>query len=363
MIEKRSYTSEHNSKKIYLECLRIIAMILVIFNHTGLQGYTLFTIRQKSVFFWGYLFCSIACKIAVPLFFMISGSLLLPKQESIRTVYQKRLSRFVVVLLLFSAVQMVFRMFAYGEPITLSGYIEGVYAKNLATAYWYLYAYLGVLVMLPLLRRLAQGMTSEDFFYYAFCELIIVGVIPVIQYLIWQGDYVINGSFAPILITNNNVFFFLLGYGVEHTWKLHADCCWKRVAWTSFGVVAIGICCFMTYYLNTHTGDWGEYDAQFFHNSLIVLPTIAVFLLVKELFESHHIPGRLEKVIIVIGNLTFCIMLVENIFRYIFEETFLKLAYTIGSFPSCILYVLTVFVASGIVALILKRIPLVKKII
>ena len=168
MIEKRSYTSEHNSKKIYLECLRIIAMILVIFNHTGLQGYTLFTIRQKSVFFWGYLFCSIACKIAVPLFFMISGSLLLPKQESIRTVYQKRLSRFVIVLLLFSAVQMVFRMFAYGEPITLSGYIEGVYAKNLATAYWYLYAYLGVLVMLPLLRRLAQGMTSEDFFITRF---------------------------------------------------------------------------------------------------------------------------------------------------------------------------------------------------
>lgn len=351
------------NKKEYMECLRVIAILLVIFNHTGQQGYTLFVGRQGSVFFWGYLFCSVACKIAVPLFLMMSGALLLPKQESIRIVYQKRVSRFLLTLLLFSAVQILFRAWAYGEPVTWSGYIQGVYSKNLATAYWFLYAYLGLLVMLPLLRRLAAGMTRQDYLYLTVCEVVFVGVIPILQYLIWHGEYRLNGSFAPVLMTNSNIFFFLLGYGVEQVWGLRADSRSKRLAWIAASLAAIGICGGMTVYLNTTTGSWGVYEAEFFHNSLIVIPTLAVYLLVKEFFLTHRIPDKARQLVLSLGGLAFGAMLLENIYRYIFEKHFLALAHRIGSFPSCVLYVAAVFAAAGGTAWVMKRIPFLKKLI
>lgn len=76
-------------KKLHLEFLRIIAIMLVIFNHTGEKGFLLYTIARDSVLYEFYLFSSIACKVAVPLFWMISGALLINKEESISVIYKK----------------------------------------------------------------------------------------------------------------------------------------------------------------------------------------------------------------------------------------------------------------------------------
>ena len=66
-------------RKIYLDFLRIIAIFMVLFNHTGTSGFVLFTVTQRSALYPFYLFNAILIKIAVPLFFMISGVLLLGK--------------------------------------------------------------------------------------------------------------------------------------------------------------------------------------------------------------------------------------------------------------------------------------------
>ncbi len=60
-------------RKIYLELIRGFSMLLVIFNHTGTRGFFLFSIANDSVLYPFYLFISVACKIAVPLYLMISG--------------------------------------------------------------------------------------------------------------------------------------------------------------------------------------------------------------------------------------------------------------------------------------------------
>ena len=53
---------------IHIELIRIIAIILVMFNHTNTKGFTHFSVAQESIFYPFYLFFSIADKIAVPLF-------------------------------------------------------------------------------------------------------------------------------------------------------------------------------------------------------------------------------------------------------------------------------------------------------
>lgn len=65
-------------RAVHLDILRLIAIFLVLFNHTWTRGFSLWTISHNSgVLYWLYMFLSITDKIGVPLFLMISGALLL----------------------------------------------------------------------------------------------------------------------------------------------------------------------------------------------------------------------------------------------------------------------------------------------
>ncbi|MDE6214340.1 MAG: acyltransferase family protein, partial [Lachnospiraceae bacterium] len=110
-------------------------------------------------------------KINVPLFFMVSGALLLEKQENIVTVLKKRISRVCLVILLFElGIFIECRLYALAQgrdyEFTVKRFIYGVFARELdeTGAYWYLYAYLGFLCLLPLLQKLAKQMSRSDFY-------------------------------------------------------------------------------------------------------------------------------------------------------------------------------------------------------
>lgn len=96
------------AKRVYYEWMRLIACFFVIFNH--LKGYVLFRNASgaKQLF---YMSLSVITKINVPLFFMVSGALLLEKQEDIFTVLKKRVSRICLVILLF------FSGYLHGVPV------------------------------------------------------------------------------------------------------------------------------------------------------------------------------------------------------------------------------------------------------
>ena len=87
-------------KKIYIEVLRIIAALFVIFNHTGSMGFELYSSYTIcSPKYWIMLFLSILCKVAVPLFLMISGALLLNKDLNVKEIWKYRISRIFIALL------------------------------------------------------------------------------------------------------------------------------------------------------------------------------------------------------------------------------------------------------------------------
>lgn len=77
------------NRKSYIDLLKIMAIYMVLFNHTKDKGFILFTIAQGSKLYPFYLFNAIWIKIAVPLFFMTSGALLLGKEESIGQILKK----------------------------------------------------------------------------------------------------------------------------------------------------------------------------------------------------------------------------------------------------------------------------------
>lgn len=76
--------STASSRKIYLDVLRVLASFLVCYNHSF--GYHLFLDQEAdgSILSWFNVFLSAVTTMDIPLFFMISGALLLENRSPIK---------------------------------------------------------------------------------------------------------------------------------------------------------------------------------------------------------------------------------------------------------------------------------------
>ena len=154
--------TDAGNRAVYLDFIRFIAIILVIFNHTNDWGFTRFAIAEGGLNYTLWLFASVACKVNVPLFFMVSGAVLLGKDEPYRRVLTKRVLRFAFVLAAFTFLQFYIQSLRMGRPMnlrfTLLQFLEGrgtVTQLKWVTTFWFLYAYLAMLLFLPFLRILS----------------------------------------------------------------------------------------------------------------------------------------------------------------------------------------------------------------
>ncbi len=93
-------------KKTYIECLRIIAIILVIYNHTRELGFTLYQYTSDACSYYLSVFMIPVCKTAVPIFLMISGATLLGKKEDYRQLFFGRIARYVGIILFWGTLQL-----------------------------------------------------------------------------------------------------------------------------------------------------------------------------------------------------------------------------------------------------------------
>lgn len=354
------------AKKVYYEWIRLIACFFVIFNH--LKGYVLFMNASgiKRAF---YMVLSVITKINVPLFFMVSGALLLEKQENIVTVLKKRISRICLVILLFElGIYIECRLYALAQgrdyEFTAKRFIYGVFARKLdeTGAYWYLYAYLGFLCLLPFLQKLAKQMEKSDFYALLTLHFVIYSLLPVCNLLLTMmgNDSIsIAGEFSVSLATTAAFFYPLTGYYLDH--KIDVQTIskgkWIRLgAAASAGMILSCLCVYLG-------GEAGENYISLFDYLL----AIAVFLFMKYAV-TIRIPklsaGKAAEAVCFMGSLTFGIYLLDHYFKLIlysgyeaFAESFLPSLF--ASFGWC---VISIFLG-GVVTCILKKLPLFRKIL
>ena len=85
------------NRRVDIDIIRIIACFLVVFHHT--RGYQAFGYTASLPEAWIYSLVSVITRMNVPLFFMLSGSLLLQdKQESYKYIFTHRILRIVIIL-------------------------------------------------------------------------------------------------------------------------------------------------------------------------------------------------------------------------------------------------------------------------
>lgn len=358
-----------NNKKVYYDALRVFSIFFVIFNHTdGFHYYLKAKETGMAEFF--YVSLSSFTKFAVPMFFMLSGALLLGKIEPLKTIFLKRISRFTCIIIFFT----LFTVYIYylnGNSITFDEIWRGVLNKNLpwTTPYWFLYAYLGLLIFLPFIRKIAVNMTKSEFILLFCVNTFFTGMLPLINLILTYfkiENIEISGYLKSVLqfAFTSAIFYPLIGYWIDN----HVDVnkFKRRHVLMLFGsiILAITITAIATIVQKNMSGKF----TQELLSCLVFFIVVPLFLIAKILYSIEprtKIRAWVYSVTSLIAPLTFFVYLIDlplksciwiHISKLLFE------IYSIDNFPVTysILWVAISITISSIIAYILRKSSFIK---
>lgn len=178
---------EKKPRILWMEALRIIAAFLVIVNHTNSDVFQMSHPGQVTwhlSILWYYV-----CKLAVPVYVMITGALMLYRQDS----WKKTLSRVLRVLAaLFCASYVYFLYDAWAHwglwprAFRLDILLGKIVRMEITDGFWYLYFYLAILLTMPLWQWLHQKMNQSQQLLLMVCCFTLNGALPLIgHYVPW----------------------------------------------------------------------------------------------------------------------------------------------------------------------------------
>lgn len=346
---------QNKKRSEYIEILRVIACLMVIFNHSNERGFGRYSNISIGIFPYAWnMLCSLMCKSAVPIFFMISGAMLLNKDESIRRTL-KRIPKILIDLILFSLIYFGLDARLYGNKFVFKDILQTMLTSNYWHL-WYLYSYIALILTLPFLRKVVRGLDIKDFSYIFVLAVIIKGTIPIVQY--FGIGMNINWNLVPAWIASDILIYPVTGYMIAHVVDSKNI---KPVQITSLWILNI-ICILISetceYFFLLREPETKYADEMFLVNFSLVNATI-LFLSIKIIFESKNLGRMTSKVIIESGKCTFGIYLLHIFLLWkipYFYNVWIKLERIFqyfGIFISCTL----VFVITGIIVYFLRKIP------
>lgn len=190
--------TETKTRNISYDIMRIIAILMVLYNHR--EAFSYFTQVPYMGLKYMFTICaSVLSRCGPPLFFMISGALLLGKTESFIKIFKHRILRVLIVMVPLA----LFAYLTWGETIKADGFIS-IYISKLN---WYLYAYIAYLFMLPFMRVLVQNMSKNQ--KKLFFILTIV-------------TYTVSGIFIPFSINEHLTSYMILFNSpwISNSWQI-----------------------------------------------------------------------------------------------------------------------------------------------
>lgn len=340
------------NKKPYLEVLRIFAVLLVIFNHT--DGFIYYTTQCSAVTYLYSLILAIICRVAVPLFFMVSGALLLPGEESVGKLLKERVMRILVVL---SAVSIIYYAFdiargRVGQPGP-GDFLTRLLSNGIRESFWFLYAYTGILLLLPFFRKIAPCLDGKLVCYLLALKCICNVAIPLIQVV---TGITVRFEFGFI---DDYFYYLLLGYYIDQGKGL--SCSFRKKAVSPSGrllagAVLVALNGLLVYYVKRLTGEYQTAALDVF----VFLTAPLAFLAVRDRMKNAA-GGRWEKAVLELGSCVFGVYLFDNFVRWQFLPVYLFLAEKTAGLIANSVYVLLTFSAGFAYTWILKKVPVIRR--
>jgi len=305
--------------------------------------------------FWAQTAYFTLSRIAVPLFFLLSGMLLLSKEEPLGVFYRKRTLKVIFPFLVWSLIYFYWYRASTGNVSSISFLLEGI-VKTLksprAAHLWFFYSLIGLYIITPVLRVFTARATKTDLLYFCGIWLIVVAVLPIINE---QFSILIDFDFP---FSSGYIGYFVLGFflaGVPLTRK--------TLLLSASIFLASYIFTFLAIYIGMQSPKYDQFYEQYLSLNVILMSSSA-FLLFKSM--NDFIPEGIKKWLIPLSGASFGIYLLHVLVMDLFEIylppvlPFLKTGSTVFVMP---LVGFSAFVLCLILILVVQKIPLAKYIV
>lgn len=332
---------------IYIDILRIFAAFAVIMLHTSAKF--LSKMAENNVhFLQGNLFDS-ATRWCVPIFFMISGALLLNSKRDFNLTFflKKRFSKILIPFLFFS----VFYYLFFYRNLDVSQFFLSFANHDIAYHLWFFYALISVYLFAPILILFVKQSNEKINIFILIVWFLLCSLVPFLNSMIPTLQINFFGTLGIYL------GYFLLGYLLFTK---------SFVKWQRFLIYGLGLLSFLITFFGTYIFT-KKYDGNFFGNFYeynspnVLIMAIAIFILFK---YACNFKMKNTKVLAKISSLTFGVYLIHPFFLFFFSwSKYLNFLFEDHLLITIPFISIVVFILSIISSLIISKIPILKKVI
>ncbi len=267
--------TSNTNRIVWVDFVRSLSIFLVIVIHTS--GPLIYPFGEISPADWmtGNIYDSFA-RMSVPLLFMISGYLLLGKQESISAFYQKRFQKVFIPFLFWSVLYLVwgngYKDFTFINAV--KAIIYSILTTPASFHMWFLYELLAIYLFVPVLRVFILSADRVHLWYLAGIWFLFGPLQGTIEHILGFHIAINLGFFTSYF------GFFVIGYllgKMDYSAK-------------AIGVAAIiyllagAYTVYATYSISSQAGDYVDYYYWYTQINIVIM-SFSAFILFKGVGE------------------------------------------------------------------------------
>ncbi|MCL2859608.1 MAG: acyltransferase family protein [Oscillospiraceae bacterium] len=344
---------------VYFDILRMAAVFAVVIVHvSSLYVYNRWGYKNG---FWNFIsVIDSYFRYAVPVFLMVTGSLLLPnrKNETYGEFLKKRFSKVLIPFI-------VWNIIYFFDSVRIGDYSGTVYnffnemLSQGGTRYhlWYLNLIITLYFFIPFFRILADKLDKKNLELLIIILFVGAFFIPTISDLT-NIYFHIQVSVLSLPVIFVYIGFMFLGhyittYGIKERYR--------KITYVLGVISAIGLA-IMTNVLSTGGFNGVMYNRE---NVLVFFEAVSVFIFITYLFKKIELKEKVGKVLSRLGSLTFGVYLIHVLFMNEIHKL-INGSSVFANVPLEVIVVIEIFgtlVVSYLVTYILSKIKYVKKII
>ncbi len=356
-----------NSRLFEIDYMETIAIFFVVFYHC--TRYSFDFISNGDALDYIIYFSRTILATCVPIFFFVNGYLLLNKPFDLKKHIKKTATLFLLVFV-WAFVLMPLYLLIANEPITLSSVIVPI--LNLSVDYdmnlfWYLGALICIYILFPLLKVCFDNNKKAFVFFVVVCALLTVGFDLANEFVLLSSTVthsLENGLEVPVITMFNPfrgaygysfVFFCVGGLTFTLKEKILKIKAYKRNLISVLGIFSSCVCLFImgvlhSKFIKNEVWDivWNGYDTIF-----TLLNVFFIYVLCLN-FKNDF------RIIKAISCNTLGIYFVHGLFISIVERYFIS---AMNNFVFSIITALVILMCSLAVSYIMKKIPIIKKLV
>lgn len=269
------------------DVLRVCSMLGVIYLHVAVGA--LRDLDNQVLWNFSNFFACLFTP-AVPLFFMMSGALLLREEKTadLGFLFRKRLPKVLLPMLVFTAIIFLYSTLR-GNGADVLRRLSHLLNTPAVMPYWFLYALIPIYLISPMLKKMTDGLTDAHWNYMmALWVLLTLGLFTVRIFVPAEYELVFTEHWTLNLnMVGGYLGYFLLGAYLDRWEKLPSS---KVLAAVVAAMLALSV-------LGTR---WDTYTLMYysdrFTNYLTLFTMVlssAIFLLAKSCLGRREEKGRL----------------------------------------------------------------------